>query len=75
MPNSDSVGFANSMIKSQRNAAANEQSVYRPLNMGKIRSKKSTFVSSEEALKEVNPIDWDESVLSGSKRVLLVEKK
>jgi len=52
-----------------------EEPAYRSLNMEKIRSKKSVFLSTEEALKDVVPIEWDEDVLNGNKQVILVEKK
>ena len=52
-----------------------EEPAYRSLNMEKIRNKKSAFLSTEEALKDVVPIEWDEDVLNGNKQVILVEKK
>ena len=48
---------------------------YKPLNMEIIRNKKHVFITAEKALEDVIPIEWDEEVINGNKRVLLVEKK
>ena len=45
---------------------------YRPLDLKKIQDKKHTVVSSEEALNDVIPIEWDDDVVSGKKNILLV---
>ena len=45
---------------------------YKPLNMNVLRSKKTTIVSSEEALKDITPIDWSKDVLSGRKKVTII---
>jgi len=42
--------------------------------MTKIKEKKHVYVSAEEALKDVAPIEWDAEVVNGNKRVLLVNK-
>ena len=47
---------------------------YKSLDMAKIKDKKSVFLSTEEALEDVVPIEWDAEVLNGNKRVVLVEK-
>ena len=52
-----------------------EKTYHRSLNMEKIRSKKSVILSTEEALKDVIPIEWDADVSDGNKQVILVEKK
>jgi RimJ/RimL family protein N-acetyltransferase len=44
---------------------------YNPLDMKILRSKESTTISSEEALKDIEPIDWSDEVLSGKKKVTL----
>ncbi len=41
------------------------------LDLNKLKDKKTTIISSENALKDVTPIDWDEDVLSGKKKVTL----
>ncbi|MCL2223843.1 MAG: hypothetical protein FWB96_02620 [Defluviitaleaceae bacterium] len=51
-----------------------EKPTYVPIDMEKIKNKKCTFISSEEALKDVIPIEWSDEVANGDKRVLLVSK-
>ena len=51
-----------------------EKPTYRSLRIEKIRSKKSIILSTNEALKDVTPIEWDADVLNGNKKVILVEK-
>lgn len=41
------------------------------LDLNTLKNKKTIIVSSEEALKDVTPIDWSEDVLSGKKKVTL----
>ena len=43
----------------------------RTLNLDKIKSKKTTIVSSKEALKDITPINWNEEVKSGEKKVTI----
>jgi len=52
-----------------------EAPVYKSLDLKKIDSKKSVFISTEEALKDIIKIDWDEDVLKGNKQVVLIDKK
>ena len=52
-----------------------EKPTYKPLDLGKIKDKKSVLVSTEEALKDVTPIEWATDVLNGNKQAILVEKK
>lgn len=49
---------------------------YKKLNMSKINISKLKFrehsiISTEEALKDVTPIDWPEDVLNGDKKVII----
>lgn len=44
---------------------------YRRLDITKLRSKKSSVMSSEESLKDIVPIDWSEDVLSGKTKVIV----
>lgn len=44
---------------------------YKPLDLNKIKSKKSIIVPSREALKDVTPIEWSDDVLSGKKSVTI----
>lgn len=39
-----------------------------------LKNKKTTIVSSEEALKDVTPIDWSDDVLSGKMKVVISGK-
>lgn len=47
----------------------------RKLDMKKIAQKKSIIVSTKEALKDVTPIKWGPSVLSGQKKVIVANFK
>jgi len=51
-----------------------EKNTYKPLDLKKLQNKEHTITSSEEALKDVIPIDWDNDVVNGKKKVLLVDK-
>lgn len=42
---------------------------YKTINLEKLRSKKSIIVSSQEALKDVLPINWSNDVLLGKKKI------
>lgn len=44
---------------------------YKLLDLDKLRTKKSIVVSTEEALKDIIPINWSKDVLSGKKKVLI----
>lgn len=41
----------------------------RRLDFSKLSGRKSKIVSSEEALKDVTPINWSKDVLSGDKKI------
>lgn len=41
----------------------------RRLDFSKLSGRKLKIVSSEEALKDVIPINWSENVLSGDKKI------
>ena len=69
------VGYTDDIPQIFAGGVVMEEPAYRSLNMEKIRSKKSVFLSTEEALKDVIPIVWDEDVLNENKQVILVEKK
>lgn len=43
----------------------------RTLDLNKIKNKKSTIVSSKEALKDVTPIEWDKKILSGGEKIVV----
>lgn len=40
---------------------------YRKLDKSKLKNRKRTVISSEQALKDVAPIDWSDDVLEGTK--------
>lgn len=44
---------------------------YPAFDMRVLDKKKKRIVSSEEALKEIIPINWSSSVLSGEKKVII----
>ncbi len=52
---------------------ANNQ-IYRRLDFSKISSRNTKVVSSEEALKDVKPIEWSEDVLNGKRKVTIKKK-
>lgn len=49
----------------------NNNSEYKKLDMNKLFSKKSTIISTKESLKDVVPIEWNNEVLSGKKKVII----
>ena len=49
--------------------------IYRPLDMKKLQDKKHSLTTCEEALKDILPIQWEDDVLSGTKKVLLIDKE
>ncbi|MCL2528633.1 MAG: hypothetical protein FWE42_09480 [Defluviitaleaceae bacterium] len=51
-----------------------DEIAYKPLDLKKLHGKKHVTVSSEEALKDVIPIEWDDDVVSGNKKVLLTNE-
>lgn len=40
---------------------------YRKLDKSKLKNRKRTVISSEQALKDVTPIEWSDNVLEGTK--------
>lgn len=53
----------------------NDRSGYRRLDMSKLKNRKIGTISSEEALKDVIPINWSEDVLSGKKKAIISRQK
>ena len=51
-----------------------DNAAYRTLDIKKLQDKVSHTISSEEALEDVIPMQWDDDVLSGVKKVLLTDK-
>ena len=52
---------------------ANNQ-IYRRLDFSKISSRNTKVVSSEEALKDVTPVEWSEDILNGKRKVTIKKK-
>lgn len=48
---------------------------YNTFDLNKIMQKKSKIVSSEDALKDVIPVEWSDEVLRGKEKVVLNKKK
>lgn len=48
---------------------------YPKLDMAVIEAKKSKIVSTAEAISDVVRFDWDDSVLSGSKKIIVTSSK
>lgn len=48
-----------------------ENKKFKSLDLYMLKSKKSAIVSSQEALKDVNRIDWSQDVSTGKKKVLI----
>lgn len=40
---------------------------YRKLDKSKLKNRKRTVISSEQALKDITPIDWSDEVLESTK--------
>lgn len=54
---------------------SNAMKQYGTLDLQVLASKKSKIVSSQEALKDVKPIEWGNDVLRGEKRVIATKEK
>lgn len=48
---------------------------YATLNLNLLKSKKSKIISSQEALAAVTPIDWDNEVLAGKRKIVIGKKQ
>lgn len=51
------------------------KSEYRKLDLEKINKRITKFVSTEESLKDITPIKWNDDILSGRKKVVITEEK
>ena len=49
----------------------NKKQQYKKLDMSKLKFSEHSIISTEEALKDVTPIDWPEDVLNGDKKVII----
>lgn len=52
--------------------SANSQE-YRRLDFSKLKHRMGNIISTEEALKDVTPIQWPEEVLTGKKKVIITK--
>lgn len=57
------------------NAALTENSKYNPLDLKILRNKKSSALSYEKSIEDIEPIDWTDEVLSGKKKVEFTDNK
>jgi len=48
---------------------------YAKLDLAALLNKKNTIISSEEALKDVKPVEWGEDMLQGKKSVVIKQKR
>lgn len=57
------------------NAALTENNKYNPLDLKILRNKKSSALSYEKSIEDIEPIDWTDEVLSGKKKVEFTDNK
>ena len=48
---------------------------YRRLDLEKLQSRFTEPISTEEALRDVVPMEWPEEVMSGKKKVIITRRK
>lgn len=48
---------------------------YNTFDLNVIMKKNAKVISSEEALKDVNPVEWSEDILQGKEKVVIKKKK
>lgn len=48
---------------------------YSAIDLQSLMGKKCKIISSEKALKDVKPIEWEEEILRGEKRVIATKKE
>lgn len=51
------------------------QTVTRKLDFSKLNHRKAGYLSTQEALKDIVPINWPQEVVNGSKKVVLTKDK
>ena len=49
----------------------NFTTTYRKLNLSKLAGRKHRVISSEEALKDIKPINWSDDVKNGIRKVCI----
>ncbi|EPY2277945.1 hypothetical protein ACXAT3_002697 [Clostridium sporogenes] len=45
----------------------------RSLNINKLATKKTTTISSKEALKDIIPFKWSKEVVNGTKKIKVIK--
>ena len=65
----------NAQMKIGDDAMSNAVVNYNALNLGTLMKKKGRIVSSEEALRNVKPIEWGEDVLRGERKITVTKAK
>ncbi|MBQ2923776.1 MAG: hypothetical protein IJE60_11940 [Tyzzerella sp.] len=48
---------------------------YRRLDLEKLQSRITKVITTEEALKDVVPMEWPEEVMSGKQKVIITRRK
>ena len=48
---------------------------YQKLDLSKLKNRKRTTTSSENALKDITPINWGKDVLAGKDKVIISKQK
>jgi len=46
-----------------------ENKKFKPIDMSKIKEKKSTYRTTQEAIKDVTPLIWSRDVLEGKQKI------
>jgi len=68
------IGYTDDIPQIIAEGVVVEKPTYKSLDWGRINDKKNVLVSTEEALKDAIPIEWDADALNRNKRVVLVEQ-
>ena len=45
------------------------------INLQQLLNKEHVFISSDEAMSDITPIRWEDSVVNGAKKIVLVTPK
>lgn len=61
--------MANRKFRFKRGGNRKMNRKYNTLDLNNLNNKKTKIVSSEEALKDISPINWSKEVLSGEKKI------
>ena len=59
-------------LQKNQDTMIENKATYKPLDLNKLKDKQHVIISTEDALKDVIPIQWDEDVIRGNKHVVLV---